>query len=86
AYGYYGVRLRESLRLQIAPADSIPDSLQEDSAEDLFKFFDIKKDSVTENSSLLMKIFAPKEDTVKKSARELRRERRQKRREGADVP
>ncbi len=81
AYGYYGVRLRESLRLQIAPADSIPDSLQEDGAEDLFKLFDIKKDSVTHNSNLLMKIFAPKEDTTKKSDRELRRERRQKRRE-----
>ena len=82
AYGFYGVKLRESLRQQIAPADTLgTDSLSEDSEEDIFKFFNIKRDSVTEASLKLKEIFGTKKDTAEKSARELRRERRQKKRE-----
>ncbi|ADY53532.1 glycosyl transferase family 51 [Pseudopedobacter saltans DSM 12145] len=82
SYGFYGVRLRESLRQQIAPADSLAtDSLNEDSDEDIFKFFNIKKDSVTQAALKLKEIFGGKKDTIEKSAKELRQERRQKRRE-----
>lgn len=82
SYGFYGVRLKESLRQQIAPADSLTtDSLNEDTDEDIFKFFNIKKDSVTQSSLRLKEIFESKHDTIKKSAKELRQERRQKRKE-----
>jgi len=85
AYGYYGVTLRESLRLQIAPTDTIPDSLAEDGSGDFFEFFKIKKDSVTAKSTLLMNIFgAGKKDSVEKTPRELRRERRKKKKDGIE--
>lgn len=85
AYGYYGVRLRESLRLQIAPTDTIPDSLAEDNQTDFFEFFKIKKDSVTVKSTSLMKMFgATPKDTVEKTPREQRRERRQRKKQGIE--
>jgi hypothetical protein len=85
AYGYYGVRLRESLRLQIAPADTIPDSLAEDGSSDFFDFFKIKKDSVTEKSTVLLNMFGGgRKDSVEKTPRELRRERRQRKKDGLE--
>ncbi len=85
AYGFYGVRLRENLRLQIAPADTIPDSLAEDGSGDFFEFFKIKRDSVTEKSTVLMNMFgAGKKDSIEKSPRELRRERRERRKKGLE--
>jgi hypothetical protein len=85
SYGYYGVRLRESLRQQIAPVDSIPDSLDEDDSEDLFQLFKIERDSVSNQSTLLLKMFGGvKKDTVK-SARDIRREKREKRKQGIET-
>lgn len=83
SYGYFEVRLRESLRQQIAPTDSIPDSLDEDSGEDLFKFFKPKTDSSEVNkTNSLKKLFVPKEDSsAKKNIIETRKERRQRKRE-----
>lgn len=82
-YGFYSVHLRESLRLQIAPTDTLAkDTLSEDQSEDLFRLFNIKKDSVSHVSNTLKKIFSAKEDTVaEKTNKELRQERRQQRRE-----
>ncbi|WP_304068385.1 biosynthetic peptidoglycan transglycosylase [Pedobacter glucosidilyticus] len=83
-YGYYGVRLRESLRLQIAPSDTIPDSLAQDDEANLFNLFKIKKDTtIVPKEKFLKQIFEPNaKDTTTKSAKELRQERRQKRKQG----
>lgn len=83
-YGYYGVRLRESLRQQIAPSDTIPDSLAQDEENSLFNLFNIKKDStIVPKEKFLKQLFeADKKDTASKSPREIRQERRQRRKEG----
>lgn len=88
AYGFYGVRLRESLRKQIAPSDFVPDSLMSDEDDNGFfnlNIFKNKKDSTEKKENFLKKIFGSetqKKDTVIKSAKELRQEKRKQKREG----
>ncbi|WP_234461813.1 biosynthetic peptidoglycan transglycosylase [Pedobacter segetis] len=88
-YGFYGVKLKESLRKQIAPSDYVPDSLQaEDEDNGFFNlniFKTIKKDTIEKRETFLKKIFggeALKKDTSTKSAKEIRQERRRRRQEG----
>lgn len=86
-YGFYGVRLRERLRKQIAPDDFVPDSLLED---DDNGFFDLNifhkkttRDSVEKKETFLKRIFEPEvqaKDSTEKSPKELRQERRERRR------
>lgn len=91
-YGYYGVRLKESLRRQIAPDDFVPDSLAE---EDDNGFFDLNflkkqsvKDSIEKNEAFLKRVYEvqkeirdkAKDSSITKTPRELRRERREERR------
>ncbi len=86
AYGFYSVRLKESLRRQIAPDDFVPDSLAEEEEGGLFTLdlFNKKpsKDSLEKKEAFLKKVFDPaaKKDTTEKSPRELRIERREQRR------
>ena len=88
AYGFYGVRLKESLRKQIAPSDFVPDSLMNDEEDNSFfnlNLFKSKKDSIEKKDNFLKKIFGrepAKNDTISKSAKELRQERRKQRRDG----
>ncbi|MFC5284299.1 transglycosylase domain-containing protein [Pedobacter alpinus] len=87
-YGFYNVRLRESLRKQIAPSDYLPDSLAE---EDENGFFNLDifnrrtpKDSLEKKETFLKKIFTPEQqkvDSLSKTPKELRQERRDKRKE-----
>lgn len=85
-YGFYGVRLKESLRKQIAPDDLMPDSLEED--DNGFFNLDIfrkkpTKDSIEKKETFLKRIFdgeSSGKDSTEKSAREIRRERREERR------
>ncbi len=85
-YGFYGVRLKESLRRQIAPDDFVPDSLMEDEDNGFFNLNIFKKqpkDSLEKKATFLRKIFEPEakvKDSVEKSPRELRKERREERR------
>ncbi|TKC00375.1 transglycosylase domain-containing protein [Pedobacter cryophilus] len=86
-YGYYGVRLKESLRQQIAPSDFIPDSLSEEEDNNFFNlniFNPSKKDSLSKKEPFSNKsIVSPenKKDTTNKTPKELRLEKRQKRKE-----
>ncbi len=87
-YGFYGVRLKESLRKQIAPSDFEPDSLMNDDEDNGFfnlNIFKSKKDSTQKKDNFLKNVFGgelQKKDTVIKSAKELRQEKRKQRREG----
>jgi hypothetical protein len=86
-YGFYGVRLRENLRKQIAPSDYVPDSLTNDEEDNGFfnlNIFKSKKDSAEKKENFLKKIFGV--ETVKKDSssltpKEIRQERRKQRRE-----
>ncbi|HEX7365883.1 MAG TPA: biosynthetic peptidoglycan transglycosylase [Pelobium sp.] len=89
-YGFYGVRLKESLRRQIAPDDFVPDSLTDDDEGGFFNLNIFKKplkDSIEKKESFLRRVFesgesskANRKDSVAKTPRELRRERREQRR------
>lgn len=88
-YGFYDVRLKESLRAQLAPTDSIPDTLNEDEDNgffnlNIFKPSVISKDSVAKKEAVVKKSEPIKEtpaDTTSqiKTAKELRQERRDQR-------
>ena len=86
-YGFYGVRLRENLRKQIAPSDYVPDSLTNDEEDNGFfnlNIFKSKKDSAEKKENFLKKIFGV--ETVKKDSssltpKEIRQERRKQKRE-----
>ncbi len=86
-YGYYGVRLKESLRQQITPSDFIPDSLSEEDDNSFFNlniFNPLKKDSLFKKEPSSNKsIVSPenKQDTTNKTPRQMRIEKRQKRKE-----
>lgn len=86
SYGYYEVRLRESLRQQINPSDLVIDSLVEEEESGFFNlniFKSNKKDSLERRESQLKKsnpIPAKITDTINKSTKQLRLERRQRRR------
>jgi hypothetical protein len=86
-YGFYGVRLKESLRQQIAPDDFVPDSLLEEDDNGFFNLNIFKKqtprDSITKKESFLKQVFELNpntKDTTQKTPRELRKERREQRR------
>ena len=87
SYGYYGVRLKESLRQQINPADAFPDSLAEEEDNGFFNlniFNNFKKDSLSKKTVILKRdawTEPSKKDSVKKTAKELRQELRRKKRE-----
>jgi hypothetical protein len=78
-YGFYGVRLKESLRQRIAPSDYLPDSLAEENDNSFFDFFKFKKpdtlyirDNVSKKNN---PIEALKNDSLsKKEIRILKRE------------
>ena len=86
SYGYYGVRLRESLRQQINPSDLVIDSLVEEEESSFFNlniFKSDKRDSLERRESQLQKSNpTPTKitDTTDKSTKQLRIERRQRRR------
>lgn len=95
AYGFYGVRLREGLRQEIAPADSIeidslmmPDEETEESANGVGDFFrrvlgrDREEPEVVnpEQEAAKGKGEVAPTDSVPKSRRQLRKERREQRR------
>jgi hypothetical protein len=80
-YGFYSVRLRESLRKQIAPSDYIPDSLMEDNENSFFDLFKLNKlDTLYIKDNVLKRVVKNdglKQDTLsKKEERELRRQKR----------
>lgn len=90
-YGFYGVRLKESLRKRIAPADFVPDSLAEDDDNGFFNLNIFKKkplkDSVDKKDNFVKRLFVPEsgnktvaKDSVQKTPKELRKERREQRR------
>ena len=85
AYGFYGVRLRESLRKQIAPQYyALPDSVLSDE-EDNLQGYDIynqqAKDSVANKTSFFEKLLGTqKTDSSGKTARQIRQEQREERR------
>ncbi len=88
-YGFYGVRLKESLRAQIAPSDYVPDSLAEEEEDNGFFNLNIfnknkPQDSMERKETFLKKIFSPVESKTDstKTAKERRQERRRKRKEG----
>lgn len=90
-YGFYNVRLKENLRQQIAPNDYVPDSLLEDEDNGFFNLniFNKKssKDSVENKEAFLKKVFnndPVKKDSLSKTAKELRQERREQRKKGSD--
>jgi hypothetical protein len=85
AYGFYGVRLRESLRKQIAPQSYVlPDSLSDD--EDNFQGFDIfkpeKKDTIiAKKQTFFDKLLGThKTDSTGKTPRQIRQKKREERR------
>ena len=86
-YGYYGVRLRESLRQQIAPSDFIPDSLSEEEENNFFNlniFKSPKRDSLLKKEPFSNKsnpYSENKQDSINKTPKELRIEKRLKRKE-----
>jgi hypothetical protein len=86
-YGFYGVRLRENLRKQIAPSDYVPDSLTNDEEDNGFfnlNIFKSKKDSAEKKENFLKKIFGVetvKKDSTSLTPKEIRQERRKQRRE-----
>lgn len=84
AYGFYGVQLKESLRQQIAPADSAStDSLMFDDEEDndqqgldfLNRIFGKSADTARRKELKIMPA-----DTVSKTPKEMRQEKREQRR------
>ncbi len=86
-YGFYNVRLKESLRRQIAPSDFVPDSLIEDDDNGFFNLNIFKKgftkDSVERKESFLKRVFdgeANSKDSTGKTPKERRMERREQRR------
>nr|WP_294894977.1 biosynthetic peptidoglycan transglycosylase [uncultured Pedobacter sp.] len=86
-YGFYGVRLREGLRKQIAPSDFVPDSLAEEDDNGFFNLNIFKKqsskDSVEKKEPFLKRVFEPNpnaKDSTQKTPKELRKERRAQRR------
>lgn len=84
AYGFYGVRLRDALIQQIAPVENTaPDSIwNEEDIEESFTLFKAQpKDTVNKKTNIFNRIFGPKIDSTSKSAKEIRRDRREKRRE-----
>ncbi len=89
AYGFYGVRIKESLRQQIAPQDYLmPDSLADES--DGFLGFNIfkspQKDSADNKSTFFNRLLgiAPKVDSTGKTPKQLRQERREERRKARE--
>ncbi|GAB3330867.1 biosynthetic peptidoglycan transglycosylase [Larkinella ripae] len=93
AYGFYGVRLREGLRQEIAPADSIeidslmlPDEQTEEGANGINDFFrrvfgrEREEPEVVTPQQETANGAAVQTDSVPKSRRQLRRERREQRR------
>ncbi|MBU1374124.1 MAG: transglycosylase domain-containing protein [Bacteroidetes bacterium] len=91
-YGFYGVKLKESLRAQIAPSDFVPDSLADDDENGFFNLNIFNKsnkaDSITKKETFLKKILGSteesKKDTVSgsKTPKQLRQERREQRKKG----
>ncbi|TAH02946.1 MAG: penicillin-binding protein [Sphingobacteriales bacterium] len=88
-YGFYGVRIKESLRQQIAPQDYlIPDSLTDEG--DGFLGFNIfksqPKDTVEKKSTFINRLLgiAPKVDSTGKTPKQLRQERREERRKARE--
>ncbi|RKD18240.1 penicillin-binding protein [Pelobium manganitolerans] len=88
-YGFWNVRLKESLRRQIAPDDFVPDSLldDEDNESGFFNLSIFKKrqpqDSIEKKETFLKRLFEPDDkakDSVQKTPKELRQERREQRR------
>jgi len=89
AYGFYGVRIKESLRQQIAPQDYLmPDSLADDS--DGFLGFNIfksqPKDTLEKKVGFFNKLLGiePKVDSSLKTPKQLREERREERRKARE--
>jgi hypothetical protein len=87
SYGYYGVRLRESLRQQINPSDLLVDSLVEEEESSFFNlniFKSNKRDSLAKKEATLKRNVNPgpskSTDTIAKTPKQLRIERRQSRR------
>lgn len=85
SYGYYAVRLRESLRQQISPADLLADSLVEEEESSFFNLNIFKfnnRDSLGKKETLLNKNVNPvpvkPTDTITKTAKQLRIERRKR--------
>ncbi|MEO5910349.1 MAG: biosynthetic peptidoglycan transglycosylase [Pelobium sp.] len=88
-YGFYGVRLKESLRKQISPSDFVPDSLADDEEGGFFNLFKpTKRDTVIKKETFLKKIFGNpeiKQDSTPKAPKtpkEIRQERRKRARQG----
>lgn len=71
-YGYFGVRLKESLRQQITPSDFIPDSLSEEDDNNFYDFFKLdKQDTVVKKENVLKRISnseTVKTDTLSRKA------------------
>ncbi len=84
AYGFYGVRLKESLRRQIAPPDTtLLDSLlngDDDDASMIFKI-DPPKDTIRVNEISRLKVLAEDSTLTRSEKRKARRERRKLERE-----
>ncbi|WP_017257475.1 transglycosylase domain-containing protein [Pedobacter arcticus] len=85
-YGFYNVRLKESLRRQIAPSDFVPDSLAEEEDNGFFNLNIFKKvlpkDSVEKKESFLKRVFEGEntgKDSTEKTPKERRIERREQR-------
>ena len=91
-YGFYSVRLKESLRAQIAPSDFVPDSLADEEDNGFFNLNIFNKsskvDSISKKETFLKKIFGPSEDSKKdtvsdiKTPKQLRQERREQQKKG----
>lgn len=79
-YGFYGVRLKESLRQQISPSDLIPDTLADEEEGGFFNLFKpIKRDTTLKKETFLKKLFGSsdgKQDSTPKTPKEIRQERR----------
>ncbi|GAB3900897.1 biosynthetic peptidoglycan transglycosylase [Larkinella knui] len=93
AYGFYGVRLREGLRREIAPVDSIeidslmmPDEQTDETSNGINDFFrrvlgrDREEPEVVTPEQEAAKGVVTPTDSVPKSRRQLRKERREQRR------
>ena len=93
AYGFYGVRLREGLRQEIAPVDSIdidslmmPDEETDEGINGINNFFrrilgqDREEPQVAIPEQEAAKNEAVQADTLPKSRRQIRKERREQRR------
>jgi hypothetical protein len=77
-YGFYSVRLKESLRKLIAPSDFVPDSLIEDSENSFFDLFKLNKlDTLYIKNKISPNEASSKDSFSKKDLRELKRQKRQ---------